>query len=444
MLSEKECRAIVERVLGASQADEVRVSLDGGEFTHLRFARNTPSTSGTAVTRTLRVRSTFGSRSGSATGNQLDPGSIESVVRRSEDVARRAPEDPEHVPALEPQEYEIVQAWVPQTAGRGGELLAAGVATSLEEARASGLVAAGFTRADVGFRCLANSNGLFGYHRFTQAYFSETVRTPDGTGSGWAATAGDGVGELDYRGRTRVAIEKARRSQNPHTLEPGTYPAILEPACVGSLLGLLLGAMSARAADEGRSFFTGEEEGTTRIGEKLFPDWIRITSDPASPLAPTTPWASDGRAHRRTDWIRDGVVANLSCDRWWAQERGHDPLPSAPNRLLAGGEGTIEDLIRNTDRGVLVTSMWYIRNVDPRTLLYTGLTRDGVFWIENGEIAWPVNNFRWNESPIRVLRNALEASTAVRVPPRGSRSTAVHVPALRVSEFAFSSRSEAV
>ena len=179
MLSEGECRQIVERVLKSSRADEVRISLSQDETSHLRFARNTPSTSGLVYTRTVSVRSAFGTRSGSAQGNQLDGDSLVAVVRRSEEVARRSPEDPEYVEGLPPQDYLGVEAWFAESEEERLEHMAAGVEVCIEDARQAGLVAAGFVRARASVRALANGQGLFGYHRRTTADFSETVRTPD-------------------------------------------------------------------------------------------------------------------------------------------------------------------------------------------------------------------------------------------------------------------------
>ncbi len=442
MLTRAECRAVVDRIVELSSADEVRVSLRDERTTHLRFARNTPSTSGNVRSHTVSVTSVVGTRSGTASVNQLDDGSLRRAVRRSEEIAGLAPPDPEFVEGLGPQDYQRVEAWSNTTARNAPEHIAAGSELAIRDAREAGLVAAGFSRSDARVECLGSSTGLFGYHRSTTAAFTETVRTTDGTGSGWANDASNDVSELDYVGRSGIAIDKGRRSAKPRELPPGEYPAILEPACVASMVGLLLGAMDRRGADEGRSYF-GTSDGT-RLGEELFPRTVTIASDPASSLAPVRPWASDGLPRRRVGWIVDGTVGALATSRYWARTAGVEPVAGSSNVLMKGGAGSLESLVRSTERGLLVTSLWYIRSVDPRSLSYTGLTRDGVFWIENGEIAYPVNNFRWNDSPVRVLKNVEAMSRAVRVAGRGSRGTSSVVPALRVSGFEFSSVSEAV
>ena len=243
MLGEKDCRGIVERCLGASKADQLRVSLSQRDVAHLRFARNVPSTSGRALRQTVTAQSVFGTRTGSAAGNQLDPASLEALVRRSEEVARLSPEDPEHTDELGFQDYVPVEAHGGEGADARIEAMAAGVAECIDQARRAAVVAAGFVQASEDVRALATSAGLFGYHRSTVASFSETARTPDATGSGWASAAAQSAGAVDFAGRSRVAIEKARRSAQPRRLEPGDYPAVLEPACVASLLRLFLRSM---------------------------------------------------------------------------------------------------------------------------------------------------------------------------------------------------------
>lgn len=447
--SEAECRRITDQALAASRADEVRLSIRGGATSHLRFARNSPTTSGTSDDTRLRVTCTFGQRTGSASVNQFTKNHIRRCVERAEDLAGRAPEDPEHVPPPGPQEYARTDGFSAETAEDGFELMAAGVEECLDQARRAQLVAAGYTQATVGFDCTANSAGLFGYDTATSAYFSETVRTPDGRGSGWGTEVGTGVEDIDYGAASSIAVEKARDSAGARPLEPGRYPAVLEPACVANFLSLLFGAMGRRAADEGRSYFSAASSGAAsgdanRIGEKLFADSVRIWSDPGDLAAPGAAWGEDGLAQRPQLWVDGGRLAALPTDRAWAVQRGIAPLPGPSNVLMAGGSGSLDDLVSGMDRGVLITSLWYIRSVDPRTLLYTGLTRDGVFWVEDGRISHPVTNFRWNDGPARILSHATALSRSVRVAPRASRAATWVVPAVAVSEFHLSSVSDAV
>jgi len=205
----------------------------------------------------------------------------------------------------------------------------------------------------------------------------------------------------------------------------------------------LLSSMNQRSADEGRSFFSAAG-GQTKLGQQLFPEQVTIRSDPAAVAAPGAPWGDSGLPQLPRTWVDQGRIADLACDRFWAQKTGRQPIPLASNLLMSGGSGTVADLVSSTERGVLITSLWYIVSVNPRTLLYTGLTRDGVFWIENGKIAYPVTNFRWNDSPVSVLSNIDGMSESVRASPRESTATNISVPALRVKEFELSSVSDAV
>jgi predicted Zn-dependent protease len=439
-MTPEQTKKLADAVLARSRADEAHVSLTGGTTSHLRFSRNSPSTSGAMSNPSVSIRSTFGRRSGTVRINQFDSASVDKAMRRSEEIAKYAPEDPEQLPGIGPQEYEEVSAFFADDTA--AKKMANGVATCIRESAASKLVSAGFTEAHQGYEAVANSKGMFAHHKSSSAYVSATVRTPDGGGSGWSSQAGNRVGELDFDTLTKIAIDKAKRSVDPKPLEPGKYVTILEPACVASLVRSLVSSMGARRADEGRSYFSAN--GGNRLGEELFPSSINIYSDPADPAAPSRPWSGTGLPQTKRHWIKDGVVETLSYDRYWARTKGVEPVPFPSNTIVAGGEGSLEDLIASNDKGVLVTSLWYIRSVDPRTMLLTGLTRDGVFWIENGKISHPVKNFRWNDSPIAVLKNAVAMSKPVRVPPRGSRSGTTVVPAIKVKEFKFSSVSDAV
>lgn len=444
MLTEAEARKLCDQILALSKADEASVSIGAGRRTNLRFARSSPSTSGERDGVSIRIESVFGKKSGSVAVNQTDPATLEAAVRRSEELARLAPEDPEHMPALGAQTYTPVpHAFDADTAAAGGEAIPAGVAVCLKDAIDRKLVAAGFAQTSAEVDAVATSRGLFGYHRSTSASVSETVRTADARGSGWAASASSRAAAVDYAGVSRRAIDKAVASAEPRPLEPGSYVTILEPACVADVLGLMTFALDARSADEGRSYFS-TPGGGTRLGEKLFGDEITIHSDPLDPDAPGSPWGADRVPQARTTWIERGTLAALRHDRYWADKKGVAPLPYPSNLIMQGGTGSLDDLIASTERGVLVTSFWYMRTLDPRTLLYTGLTRDGVFWIEKGKIAHPVSNFRWNESPIAVLKNTVAMSKAAPTATRSSDSATAVVPALKVSAFNFASVSEAV
>lgn len=443
MLNEQQAHATIKKILSLSKVDTVEVSLSGETVTHLRFARNTPSTSGRSTDITVTVHSTMGNKTGTASINQIDDDSLKSVVKRSEELAALAPEDSEYVPPLGQQTYPSVHAYFAETASAGPDVLASGAQECIRQASSEKLIAAGFIRLSTGFSALGNSRALFGYQQSTIASISETVRTEDGSGSGWVSRAVNRLEDLDFGKLSAIAVEKAKASRNPRRLEPGSYVTILEPTCVAEFVQSLISSMDARSADEGRSFFS-KPAGGTREGEQLFPESVTISSDPASRIVPGSPWGEAGLPQKRIDWIKKGTVANLRYSRYWASHMKKLPVPFPSNIIMNGGKGTVEDLVRSTDDGVLVTSFWYIRGVDPRTLLSTGLTRDGVFKIEKGRIAYPIMNFRWNESPVSVLKNIESMSAAQRVPSRESGNPSIVIPALKVKNFNFTSLSEAV
>ncbi len=444
VLTRDQAKALTDRIIALSHADEVHVSVGSGREANLRFANGSPLTSGERTDTTVTVTCVSGNRSGTASINQLDAGSLETVVRRAEAIAKLAPEDREHVAALGAQEYpEVEAAFDPHTAEHGAEALPAGVKICLERAERAKVVAAGFAETRVHAAAIANSAGLFGYHRLTDGYVGETARTRDGNGSGWACDSSRRIGEVDFARVAATATRKALASASPQPLAAGSYPTILEPACVANLVGLLVDAMDARSADEGRSYFSAAAGGS-RVGETVAAPGVHLYSDPRDPRAPGAPWGDGGLPQRRVDWIADGALRTLPRDRFWAREHGGDPVPKPGNILMDGGNGSVDELIALTERGVLVTSLWYVRSLDPRSLLFTGLTRDGVFWIEDGRITHPVNNFRWNDSPIAVLKNIAAMSRPVQVPPRPSRTATTVVPALKLTSFHFSSVSEAV
>jgi predicted Zn-dependent protease len=272
-----------------------------------------------------------------------------------------------------------------------------------------------------------------------------TVRTTDGTGSGWAGAAHYDWARFDPAALGARAIEKARLSVNPVAIEPGRYTVILEPTAVGNLVQLIAFQLAARNADEGRSFFT-KPGGGTKIGMKVVDERVTLTSDPSDADAPATPFTGEGLPVPATTWIENGVVKNLSYDRFWAQKQGRTATPFGGTLRMSGGTASIEEMIASTARGILVTRFWYIRPVDPRTILYTGLTRDGTFLIENGKITRAVKNLRYNESPIFMLNNLESMGRPVRVSASeaGGPGLAIVVPPIKVRDFSFTSLSDAV
>jgi predicted Zn-dependent protease len=442
MMTKDEAQALLKKVLSYSKADECEINLSITDAGNVRYARNSVSTSGKVSQKTLVVGSAFGKKQGIATINEFDDASLEKVVRRSEELAQLAPENPEFVPYLEPQKYVESKTFVPSTAAITPQQRAEFVAQSLKIARDTKTVAAGFLEDNAGITAMMNSKGLFAYNTSTNVNFSVTVRTEDGKGSGYATRGYNDVSRLDTKTATQIAADKSLKSSTAKAIEPGKYTVILEPAAAAVLLERIMFGLDARQADEGRSFLS-KSGGQTRLGEKLVDERITMYSDPLHPDLPTSPWAQDGRVQEKVNWIEKGVVKNLTYSRFWAQKKGVKAVPAPDAFIMQGGTASLEDLIKSTKKGILVTRLWYIRDVDPQTLLLTGLTRDGTFYIENGKIQYPIKNFRFNESPIIMLNNLEELGKPERTVSVESNLNYL-LPPIKVRDFTFTSLSDAV
>ncbi len=441
ILSEKNAKELLTKVLAFSKADECECNLDGQVGGNIRYARNTVSTAGEESDVTLAVQSTFGTRTGVATINEFDDASLEKVVRRSEELAKLAPENKEHMPIFGKQKYLNSKTYFDSTAKVTPEDRANAANSSIQPSKKNKLVAAGFLEEVTSFSAIMNNKGLFAYNTSTNVDFSVTIRTEDGRGSGWASRNYSDYKLLDTATASDVAIQKSKGSVGAKELEPGKYTVILEPAASVGLLGNMMRAFDQRSADEGRSFLSNkgakDGESKNKLGQKMFDERVNIYSDPQHPIAPATPFGGDGYPRGRVDWIKAGVIANMPNSPFWAKKTGVDYQPRGGNIIMEGGNESLEDMIKNTRRGVLVTRLWYIRPLDPQTLLYTGLTRDGTFYIENGKIKYPVKNFRFNESPIVMLNNI----EALGKPERINGSM---IPPMKITDFTFSSLSDAV
>ncbi len=436
ILSKEEARTIVNKILAFATADETAVSINGLKTGNIRYARNTVSTSGESENVAVAVTSVYGKRSGTATINELDDASLQKTVKRAEEIAKLAPENPEYMPMLGKLDYVETKAFLDSTRAINPEIRAKAAIDSIQPCKQNACVAAGYMEDNIGYNAIGNSKGFFGYNKFSTLDFSVTVRTDDATGSGYASQDYNDIKLLNAKSATEVALQKARASVKAQALEPGKYTVILEPLAAGDLLENMLRSMDARSADEGRSFLS-QKGGKTKLGEKLFDERVNIYSDPFNPQIPSSPFTADGRLQEKISWVEKGVVQNMSYSRFWADKKGVKATPAPNGFIMAGGDKSIADMIKNTQKGILVTRLWYIRSVDPQTLLYTGLTRDGTFFIENGKIKFPVKNFRFNESPVIMLNNIEEIGKEVRV---GGNL----VPALKIRDFTFSSLSDAV
>ncbi len=440
--TERQAKAILDKVLALSKADECTATLTGSIDGNIRFALNNVSTSGIVDNTELAVQVAFGKRVGVATINEFDDASLERVVRRAEDLARLAPENPEFMPAIGKQQYRATPTWSESTAAIDPEFRARVAADSIAPCRGNGLVAAGFLDDGNSFYATANSNGNFAYQKSTNFNYTCTVRTEDGRGSGWVGRSLQHASEFDAGREIEIAKRKALESADAKALEPGKYTVILEPAAAAGLISFMMNFFDARSADEGRSFLS-KKGGGNKLGEQVYDPQVNLVADPWNEIGPVLPWDGEGMPRQRMPIIENGKVANMFYSRYWAQKQGKEAIARPGNLIMSGGTKSTAELVRGTQKGILVTRTWYIRMVDPQTVLLTGLTRDGTFYIENGQIKYPVKNFRFNESPVIMLNNIEELGKPVRV--AGDESSMVMViPPMRLRDFTFTSLSDAV
>jgi predicted Zn-dependent protease len=356
-----------------------------------------------------------------------------------------APDDPELLPLLEQPEYGIVDAFFQSTDELGAEARADAAAILVQRAAAESLIAAGFVDRQAITQVVANSAGLFAYHRSTLASFTATVQTEEGEGSGWAGTTHNDWTQMTAPPELADrAIDKAQRSQNPREIEPGPYTVVLEPTAVGNLLMLLGPALDARAAQRGRSRFS-RPGGGDLIGDQVADQRLSLYSDPADDDLLEPPFTSTGEPVSRTTWIDSGVLRNLSYSRYWADRQGVSPTPVAGGLKLVGGTAGLRSLVESVERGVLVTRFRNIQTVDPLRLQYTGLTRDGTFLIEDGQLVGALKTLRFNETVLGMLNRIEDVGAAERVvaSDSGGLGPAVVAPPLVISDFNFSGVAEA-
>ncbi|RBL91652.1 TldD/PmbA family protein [Chitinophaga flava] len=442
ILKKEEAKALLQKVLAYSKADECEVALRGEEGGNIRYARNAVSTAGDIDNVTLSVTSSFGKRSGTATINEFDDAALERVVKRAEELARLAPENPEYMPLRGPADFKDAKTYVETTAAMTPDTRAEAVAQSIQVAKEASLEAAGFIENTTSFSAIMNSKGLFAYDRDTNVVFTITTRNNAGTGSGFAARGYNDISKLDTLAATKIAAAKASKSAGARAIEPGKYTVILEPVAATYMLENMFRGLDARNADEGRSFMS-KPGGGNRIGEQLMDEKVTLYSDPFHPDLPANTWSRDGFPLEKTTWVDKGVVKNLTYSQYWAKNKGVQPVPQPSNIIMEGGTASLEDLIKSTEKGILISRLWYIRLVDAQTLLLTGLTRDGTFYIENGEIKYPVKNFRFNESPVIMLNN-------VEALGKTERSISIEsyrsylIPPMKIRDFTFTSLSDAI
>ena len=443
ILSENEAKNLLTKILSNSKAESASASLTGTNGYNLRFALNSLSTNGYTDGLTLYYSSNFGKKTGTVSTNKFDDDSIKEIVKKSEEIARFSPENKEFMPLLPQQEYPASLNFSAVTENLSTDTRSDKILYILEQSKKNNVISAGYSEDETGFFAVMNTNGLFAYNKNTMSRLSATVRTADGTGSGKFQKIYCDDNKIEHKKLADWVIERSKLSVKPAEIKPGRYTVILEPSAVADMVSRCINFMSARGADEGRSFFS-KSGGGNKIGDQLVNDSVNIYSDPLDINAPSMPFSWDGEPRVNTVWFENGVLKNLFRNRFWAEKTAQPSVPYPSNVIMQGTEKTLDEMISSTDEGILVTRFWYIRTVDPGTMLLTGLTRDGVFEIKNGRIAGPVKNFRFNESPVNMLNSILETGKSEKASGSETDDFPIFVPPLKIKDFNFSSLSDAI
>jgi len=438
-LGAAELRRIAEKIFKLSEAEETEVDISAVTSALTRFANNTIHQNVAEQGLTISVRAVVDGRTARASTNKTDDESLRRVTSAALDLARVQPRNPELLPMLGPQKLTKVDRFVEQTAAATPADRARAVTSVCQMADQNKQTTAGIFSTGLAEIALANSRGLFEYYDDTRAEFSVTILEKDS--SGWAKATSARIGDIDPEALALRASEKSAGSRAPREIPAGHYTTILEPAAVLDLVGFLFYDFAATCVADQRSCLTG------RIGKKLFGENISIWDDVYHPLQLGAPFDGEGVPRKKVALVERGVPVSLVYSRAAAKKANTKPtghgfsLPSedgeAPfNLVFAGGSAPTDEMIRSTERGLLVTRLWYIREVDPYQKILTGMTRDGTFLVENGRVTGAVRNFRFNQSIIEMLSNVEMLGPAVRA--SGEESFDMVVPAMKVRDFHFS------
>jgi predicted Zn-dependent protease len=436
--SDAELRRIAERVLRFSDADETEVEVDAGVDALTRFANNTIHQNVAEQTLFVSVRTVFDGRTARATTNKTDDQSLRRAVAASAALARSQPKNPDLLPIPSRQKYARVERYFADTASATPDNRARAVAAVVARAEKDGQTAAGIFSTGAMAMVLANSRGLYAAHRQTRAEFSVTML--EGDSSGWAKANSPDLRRIHPEALAAAASEKSSASRHPREVEPGRWTVILEPSAVLDLVGSLSYDFAGTAVLDQRSCLNN------RMGKKVMGENITLRDDVTHPLQSGAPFDGEGMPRQKVQLAERGVPKNLvyaraTAKKMKAKATGHGfALPNdfgeAPvNLVFDGGSTSVQEMVASTDRGILVTRLWYIREVDPYEKVLTGMTRDGTFLIENGRIAAGIRNFRFNQNILEMLSNVAQLGPAVRA--AGEESFEMVVPAMKVRNFHF-------
>ena len=439
--SQAELRRIAARVLALSEADETEVTIEAESDALTRFANNTIHQNVAEERLDISVRAVVDGRTARATTNRSDDESLKRAARAALDLARHQPKHPGLLPMARPAASggaKPVRRFFESTAVATPGERARVVAALCREAGRGKHTAAGIFSTGAHAMAIANSRGVFAYHAQTRAQFSITAM--DGDSSGWAKATSPDLKEIDPEKLARRAMEKAETSRKPREITPGRMTVILEPAAVLDLAGFLFYDFAGTAVGDNRSCFNN------RMGKPVFGKNIELWDDVYHPQQSGAPFDGEGVPRERVRLVEAGVPMRLVYSRATAKKMkakptGHGlPLPNeygeAPmNLVIEGGESSLEKMIATTERGVLLTRVWYVREVDPYEKVLTGMTRDGTFLVEGGKVVAGLRNMRFNESVLEMLSNVEEMGPAVRA--SGEEAFDMVVPAMKVRDFHF-------
>jgi predicted Zn-dependent protease len=485
MYTREEAKALTDKVIGmAKSVDSIEVNLTGGERSGTRWANSSITTNLVQYDRQMSATVRIGQKQGNAETRDFSDAGFQKMLDEAIAEAQKANDSPNLPELLGPQEYIPVEGALPSVISYGPAERARMVKDSIDIAEKLGVLGAGYIPKNDLTDCTANSKGLFAYYRSADTGFSLTCRTPDGTGSGWAGTTGvKDIVNMDAKALTTVASQKALKSRKAKAIEPGRYTVILEPRANARFLSLLLGIFNpngggfggggGRGGGRGGGAPAAEPDSTAtpptgaagrggrgggggglfagapgspasymqgkKVGDKLFSDLFTLKSDIGNKQLSQSTILNDNKPARPVTWVENGVLKAFGPNQGASTNQ---------TLVMEGTDLSIDDMVKQTRRGLLITQFWYIRGVPSQEipLLNTGMTRDGLFLIENGEIVGPVQNFRWNMSPIVGYANLSLVGKAVPMETGEAfgAANAALVPPVRIEEFYMTSISPAV
>ncbi|BFU89275.1 MAG: hypothetical protein NTAFB01_04620 [Nitrospira sp.] len=432
MTSSDEFRFLTELVMTRSSADHTIVSLRDHHTGTTRFANNQVIQNVDARRGALAVTVAFGGQQGTASTTDFTAGAIQDALARAERIARVSPADPEYLPPPDPCLFPIRETARPETTAAGPVKRLEYANEAIGHCRMENIMAAGIVSSSATAVGVAADNGLFGYERRADARFSLTAQAGEATG--WSAATHRSIDHLKIQERTLAAIAKSKRGRDAHELPAGHYPVILEPAAVAGLWAWLMRSLDAKSYMKGTSPFAG------KLGQAIVDERLTLKNVPDHADLLGEGFTNEGLPSTDSVWIDHGILKQLAYDRFTAKAAGVETIPTleAPTLSVEGSSvHSIQELIKSTERGILVTNFWYIRPVNPRDLMLTGMTRDGTFWVEKGEVVAAVKNFRFHESPLRAFQR-LSAWTAP-MEAVNSETGKMLVPAMVLPHVHFSS-----